>query len=133
MTANNLQALKTTLNSLRQFVEDEQTAQYAQLFDLWEKPIQQKLQSGESQHITRVRQSDKHYLTLSLGDNESRLREGDMICLHTGVPLEKRHVAQATIEAEFEDEWLVRVALVDEDTLAEISACLLYTSDAADE
>ena len=66
MAANNLQVLKTTLDQLRQFVEDEQTTQYAQLFDLWEKPIQQKLQSGESQHINRVRQSDKHYLTLSL-------------------------------------------------------------------
>lgn len=132
MVTNNLQALKDTLNTLRQFVEDEQTTQYAQLFDLWEKPIQQKLQSGESQQITRVRQSDKHYLTLTLGDNESRLREGDMICLHTGAPLEKRHVAQATIEAEFEDEWLVRMALVDEDTLAEISAGCYADPDTMD-
>lgn len=101
-------ALKKVLDDLRQFVEDEQKANYEQLYEVWEKPIQQKLDSGESQHITQIERLDKGYLVLTLGDNESRLREGDMLCLHLGEPKEKRYVGQATIEIEYENQWLVR-------------------------
>ncbi|MEZ5534232.1 MAG: AAA domain-containing protein [Thiolinea sp.] len=124
--------LKTVLDDLRQFVEDEQTAQYAQLFEIWGKSIRHKLQSGESQHIKQVRQSDKYYLTLILGENESRFREGDMICLHAGEPLEKRHVAQATIEAEYDDEWLLRISDIDDDTLQQISTGCYADPDTMD-
>nr|CAA6824645.1 MAG: FIG005666: putative helicase [uncultured Thiotrichaceae bacterium] len=109
--------LKTILNDLRQFVEDEQKANYEQLFEVWEKPIRHKLKSGESQHIKTIKRTDKNYLTLTLGDNESRLREGDMICLHLSDPMEKRHINQATIEAEYENEWLVRVHIANNESL----------------
>lgn len=113
--------LKTVLDDLRQFVEDEQKASYEQMFEVWEKSIQQKIENGESQQIQSVERIDKDSLTLTLGDNESRLREGDMICLHLGEPMKKRYVAQATIEIEDEDEWLIRIGSVDAKSLAAIA------------
>ena len=113
--------LNNVLEELRKFVEDEQRANYEQLFEVWEKPIQQKLESGESQKIKSVERLDKDYLTLSLGDNESRLREGDMICLHLGEPKEKRYVAQGTIEIEYDNEWQVRVRDADAEALEAIA------------
>ena len=118
---NDPMILKTVLDDLRQFVEDEQKANYEQLFEVWEKPIQQKLDSGESQHIKQVERLDKGYLILTLGENESRLREGDMLCLHLGDPKEKRYVGQATIEVEYEDEWLVRARDADAQALVAIA------------
>lgn len=116
-----MDALKTTLTQLRQFVEDEQKANFEQLFEVWEKPIQQKLNSGESQKIQHVERTGNQHLTLTLGSNESRLREGDMICLHLGNPIEKRHITQATIEAEYENDWLVRVQLADDESLSAVA------------
>ena len=116
--------LRSVLDDLRQFVEDEHRANYERLNEIWEKPVNQKLESGESQQVRGVRKEGKNHLHVILGENESRFREGDMICLHLGEPTEKRHVQQGTIEAENENEWLVRVHQIDDDALHEvISGC----------
>jgi len=116
--------LKSALADLRKFVEDEHQANYEKLYEVWEKPLTQKLAKGESQKIRYVRKEGKNHLQVTLGENESRFREGDMICLHLGEPNKKRYVQQGTIEAENEDEWLVRVHQIDDHELREvISGC----------
>ncbi|ASW80402.1 AAA family ATPase [Vibrio anguillarum] len=116
--------LRRVLTELRKFVEDEHRANYEKLYEVWEKPLTQKLTKGESQQIRYVRKEGQNHLLVTLGQNESRFREGDMICLHLGEPSKKRHVQQGTIEAENEDEWLVRVHQIDDENLQEIiSGC----------
>ena len=116
--------LRSVLTDLRKFVEDEHRANYEKLYEIWEKPLNQKLLKGESQQIRYVRKEGKNRLHITLGENESRFREGDMICLHLGEPSQKKHIQQGTIEAENEDEWLVRVHQIDDEALSEvISGC----------
>lgn len=116
--------LRSVLADLRKFVEDEHSANYEKLYEIWEKPLTQKLNKGESQKVRYVRKEGPNHLHVALGENESRFREGDMICLHLGEPNKRRHVQQGTIEAENEDEWLVRVHQIDDEALLEvISGC----------
>lgn len=100
---------KQTLNDLRAFVQEEHKASQAKLFEVWEKPLSKKLTSGESQHIAKISRAGASHLVLNLGENDSRFREGDMVCLHYGDALESVFLHQATIEAENDGEWLLRV------------------------
>lgn len=124
--------LKNVLDDLRKFVEDEHQANYEKLYEIWEKPLHQKLEKGESQQIRHIRKDGKNHLIVTLGENESRFREGDMICLHSGEPSKKRHVQQGTIEAENENEWLVRVHKIDDRELQEVTSDCYADPDTMD-
>ncbi|MEY8239142.1 MAG: hypothetical protein RPT25_02275, partial [Cycloclasticus sp.] len=124
--------LKTVLNDLRSFVEAEHKANYEKIYEIWDKPTHKKLESGESQKIIQVEKDDKHHIQLTLGENESRFREGDMICLHLGNPKEKRYIVQGTIEAEKEGEWLVRAYKLDDADIAAIASGCFADPDTMD-
>ena len=100
---------KQTLDNLREFVQEEHKANQAKLIEVWEKPLSKKLASGESQQIAKMSREGSYHLILTLGEGDSRFREGDMVCLHHGNALEKTFLRQATIEAENDGEWLLRV------------------------
>ncbi|MES2675660.1 MAG: AAA domain-containing protein [Pseudomonadota bacterium] len=108
---------KKILDELRSFVKAEQEASKNKLMSIWEKPLAKKLESGETQAIAKLEVSEKSSLWLTLGNNESRFREGDMICLHTGIPHETAFVRQATIEAENDGQWLVRPMELDAEAI----------------
>ena len=100
--------IKQTLENLRTFVKEEHEANFAKLYEVWEKPLSKKLETGETQIIQSVKTEGKRHLLVTLGENESRFREGDMICFHSGDAMNEALIRQATIEAEQEGEWLVR-------------------------
>lgn len=109
--------LRKILEQLRAFVQAEHEANQAKLKELWHKPLSSKLNSGEAQRIRRLTVEDKTHLTITLGEGDSRFREGDMICLHGGDVLTSTFIHQATIEAEHEGEWLLRTFNQDLNTL----------------
>jgi len=100
--------IKETLDALRAFVQEEYQAGFDQLADIWGKPLSNKLKTGETQEIQSIKIESSKYLLVALGANESRFREGDMICLHYGDAITEPFVRQAMIEAENDGEWLVR-------------------------
>lgn len=100
---------KNTLDELRSFVQLEHQANLERLRETWSKPLAKKLLSGDTQRIARIKAIDKNHLELTLGDNESRFREGDMVCLHTGDAENSTFIRQATIDAEHDGEWLLRI------------------------
>lgn len=100
-------SLKSVLTELSDFIQREHDADQAKLIDVWEKPINQKLRSGESQLITHISVKGNNDVELTLGEGESRFREGDMICLHLGEALENTFIKQASIDAEYEGRWLI--------------------------
>jgi DNA replication ATP-dependent helicase Dna2 len=99
---------KTILDELRFFVANEQEANFAKLYEVWDKPLSAKLESGESQVLASLTIEGNKQLIVSLVGNDSRFREGDMICLHRGDARNESFVRQATIEAENDGEWLLR-------------------------
>ncbi|MBV1881041.1 MAG: AAA family ATPase [Pseudomonadales bacterium] len=109
-----------TLENLKSFVQAEHEAGQQKLVETWQKPLPTKLQSGVTQLIKKIKIEDKHNLILTLGDRNSRFREGDMICLHQGDALDAPFVRQATIEAEYDGEWLVRAFDFNADKVREV-------------
>lgn len=102
--------LKQTLDKLRTFIQEERIAQQEKLRDVWNKPLQKKLRSGETQQIDKIYIKDNSLLVLTLGEGDSRYREGDMLCLHLGDATTTQFVRQSTFEAETaEGQWLVRL------------------------
>jgi DNA replication ATP-dependent helicase Dna2 len=99
---------KEILDNLRVFVEAEHEANFAKLYEVWEKPLRTKIESGETQIINAIKFEDNKHFSVSLGKNESRFREGDMICFHDGDAQKGAFIRQAMIEAEYDGEWLVR-------------------------
>ena len=112
--------LKSVLKDLRNFVDKEHTASLQNTLETWAKPLNEKIIKGHTQTIKSIEIIDSNYLKAILGDNDSRFREGDMLCLHLGEAHIERHVQQAVIEAEHEGSWLLRVHKVDSTKLASI-------------
>ncbi len=125
--------LKQQLDDLRKFVWEEREANYAKLTEIWDKPLSQKLESGESQRISNITVEDKHHLLVTLGGGESRFREGDMLCLHLGNVPHTSFVRQASIEAEQEGEWLLYVFDLDPDAVTTISEPCFADPDSMDQ
>lgn len=124
-------SIKKILDDLRAFVEKEHKANFAKLYETWEKPLAQKLESGESQELSSIRIDSRKHLIVCLGDNDSRFREGDMICLHLGDPHNDAFVRQAMIEAENDGEWLLR-AEFDEAAIKNLESVCYADVDAMD-
>ncbi len=99
--------VKTQLDALRDFVQTEQEANLNQLLNIWEKPLAGKLASGETQTFSHLELISKDTLIATLTAEESRFREGDMLCLHTGDPCENTFVRQVTIDEEDNRKWIL--------------------------
>jgi len=108
-----MELTRQLMANLREFVEAEHNAGLKHFFEIWEKSLQAKINTGETQEIKSLRRFDSNHLKIELGENESRFREGDMVRFHKGDPLEEPWIINAVIEEENEDEWLVRVHEVD--------------------
>jgi DNA replication ATP-dependent helicase Dna2 len=102
------------LSDLLEFVRDEQEAGHRKLLDVWARPIAEKLQTGWSQRFLRLeRADDPGTLWAYIDDSDSRFREGDMLILHAGSPLEDLLGRGLTLESEQDDRWLLRGNRVD--------------------
>ncbi|SGZ09231.1 DEAD/DEAH box helicase [Moritella viscosa] len=100
-------SLKLVLTELRELIQREYDANQAKLIEVWEKSIKQKIKSGESQLITHITVKGNGYVELTLGEGESRFREGDMICLHLGDAIGSTFINQASIDDEYDGRWLI--------------------------
>ena len=100
--------LSPVLKKLEAVVYAEHRAGMEKLLDIWEKPLKDKLYKGETQQINSVKSLGNGQLEVTLGKNESKFREGDMVCLHLGEAHVERVISQATIEAEDDGKWLLR-------------------------
>lgn len=124
--------MKNILEELRVFVHSEHKANQAKLNEVWEKPLETKLRLGESQLIAQVNIEDKNHLSLKLGDSDSRFREGDMICLHSGDVVDTCFVHQASIVAEDAGEWLVHAFALDAEAVGKVEGVCYADPDAMD-
>lgn len=111
-------SLSAVLDDLRAFVYAEQEAGMVHLYEIWEKPLDNKLYKGETQQITSLEYIGNGVVKAILGDNESKFREGDMICLHPG-DVFSSELRQVVIEAEDDGYWLLRGKLR-QDKVAEL-------------
>lgn len=96
------------LESLRTFVKEEHEANFSKLSEVWSKPLSKKLKTGESQAISSIEIEDKGRLLVTLDNNDSRFREGDMICIHHGDAIKESFIRNATIELENDGDWLIK-------------------------
>ncbi len=96
------------LSDLLDFVRDEQTAANHKLFDLWARPLTEKLEKGWSQGFTRLEAGDEPSTAwATLDDTESRFREGDLLVLHGGSPLHDPLGRGLSLESEEDGRWLL--------------------------
>jgi DNA replication ATP-dependent helicase Dna2 len=96
------------LSDLYQLVHDEQQTANHQLFTTWERPLSDKLQKGITQGFVRIeRGPEPTTLWAYPDDTESRFREGDLLCLHQGNPLEPL-CRGLSFELEEDNRWLLR-------------------------
>ncbi|MUK51538.1 DEAD/DEAH box helicase [Aliivibrio fischeri] len=123
--------LSHVLKKLKAFVDAEHQASMAKLLDLWEKPLKDKLYKGETQQINFVKSLGQGQLEVTLGQNESKFREGDMVCLHLGEPHVDKIVSRATIEAEDDGKWLLR-AKFDQTHIAKLQSGCFADPDGMD-
>src|SRR6266702_3509566 len=81
----------TLLAELLAFLQEEQRTAFAQLLDLWERPLAEKLRRGWSQDFQRLeRGEDNQTIWAYLGEGESHFREGDLLVLHHGDPVSEQ-------------------------------------------
>ncbi len=96
------------LSDLLEFVRDEQTAGHRKLLDLWDRPLTEKLEKGWSQGFTRLEAGDEPATAwATLDDSESRFREGDLLVLHGGSPLQDQLGRGLSLESEEDGRWLL--------------------------
>jgi DNA replication ATP-dependent helicase Dna2 len=101
------------LHRLLEFVEDEQQAGQRRLLEIWDRRLDNKLATGWTQRFTHIERGDESGTLrawLDEGDNESRFREGDMLVLHTGRPVEDMLARGLVLESEEDECWLLRGA-----------------------
>lgn len=97
------------LSDLSDFVRDEQAAGHQRLLEIWQRPLGEKLEKGWTQSFTRVEKGDEpNTLWAYPSDGESRFREGDLLTLHAGSPLDSPLCRQLSLELEDDGRWLLR-------------------------
>ena len=99
------------LSNLREFVRDEQEVATQKLLAVWSRPLAEKLANGSSQRFIRLERADAPthlWAYVDVNDNDSRFREGDLIALHAGSPIESMLGRGFSLEAEEDDRWLLR-------------------------
>ena len=99
------------LSNLRNFVHDEHAVAIQKLLDVWSRPLLEKLANGTSQRFIKIERADDPthlWAYVDVGDTDSRFREGDLIALHAGSPIESMLGRGFSLEAEDDDRWLLR-------------------------
>ena len=97
------------LAELLSFVRDEREAGNQKLLNIWQRPITEKLRNGWSQDFVRIEKSDHPSVLWAYpGEGESRFREGDLLFLHGGSPLDNPLCRQISFEREEDDRWMLR-------------------------
>lgn len=102
-------ASDTLLIELLDFIQNEQSVGNQKLLDIWQRPLAEKLAKGWSQGFDRLERGDEPqtlWAYLSIG--ESRFREGDLLYLHSGTPLDNLLCRQISFEREEDHRWLLR-------------------------
>jgi DNA replication ATP-dependent helicase Dna2 len=74
------------LERLRQYTQDEASAQYQTLERQWSHPLHERVAKGWAIEGLRVQGFQKGIIRLACQTNDSRFREGDLIVLHRGNP-----------------------------------------------
>ena len=98
------------LEGLRSFVAREREAAQQDLLDTWRQPLPDRLAKGLSQRFLRLEAGPEQGTAWAYPDGgESRFREGDLVCLHGGSPLQSMLSREAAFEAEEEGRWLLRL------------------------
>jgi DNA replication ATP-dependent helicase Dna2 len=98
------------LEGLRSFVAREREAAQQNLLDVWRQPLLERLAKGLTQGFLRLEAGPETGTAWAyLGGGESRFREGDLVCLHGGSPLESMLSREAAFEFEEEGRWLLRL------------------------
>lgn len=97
------------LAELLAFLEDEQRVAFARLYELWERPLPEKLRRGWTQDFERLEKGqDDQSLWAYLGSGESNFREGDLLALHSGDPISEILGRRLAFELEEDGRWLLR-------------------------
>ena len=98
------------IEGLRGFVAREREAALQNLLDVWRQPLPDRLAKGLSQGFLRLEAGpEKGTAWAWLDGGESRFREGDLVCLHGGSPLQSMLSREAAFELEEEGRWLLRL------------------------
>ena len=71
---------------LRQYIQEEASAQYRALEHQWSYPLSDRVAKGWAIEGVKIEDFQKGIIRLSCQTNESRFREGDLIVLHRGNP-----------------------------------------------
>lgn len=74
------------LERLRQYIQDEASAQYKTLERQWSHPLQERVAKGWAIEGLSVQGFKDNLIRLTCQTNDSRFREGDLIVLHRGDP-----------------------------------------------
>jgi DNA replication ATP-dependent helicase Dna2 len=97
------------LAQLRDFVFQERDIATARRLDAWERPLQEKLDKGLAQRFRGLEAGpEPSTVWACLAGGESRFREGDQLCLHSGSPFSTMLASQVAFESEDEKRWLLR-------------------------
>jgi DNA replication ATP-dependent helicase Dna2 len=99
------------LTCLRDFIRDEQHAATQQLLRVWARPLAEKLVTGLSQAFRRLERADDAgclWAHIDPSANDSRFREGDLMVLHSGSPIESPLGRGFSLETEEDGRWLLR-------------------------
>lgn len=98
------------LDGLREFVAREREAAQEKLLEVWRQPLHDRLAKGLSQAFLHLEAGpEKNTAWATTCGSESRFREGDLVCLHGGSPLDAMLARGAVFEAEEEGRWLLRL------------------------
>src|SRR4051812_25023862 len=77
------------LDGLRSFVHNERMAAQENLLEVWRQPLADRLAKGLAQRFVKLEAGPESGTAWAYPDGElSRFREGDLVCLHGGSPLD---------------------------------------------
>lgn len=105
------QQVKSFLNGLRKLVEDETVTARENVYHTWSKPLRARVAEGRAVDELRLVHVQRHGgVRLVCKKNDSRFREGDILCLHRGDPFAASAV-MATLDKD--EEHTLEISSVD--------------------
>ncbi len=97
------------LTEIKEFLAAETNAAEQKMHDVWQRPLQDKIDAGWTQRFLRLeKMDDPRTIWAYLDSGESRYREGDLLLLHWGNPFKSMLGRQFMLHTEAEDRWLLR-------------------------